>query len=122
MQKVNAAKEILTDPEKRKIYDQHGLEGIKSGMTNHGFHSQSSRVFLLNKTIFNKSILLFFSVIDLLEELHGGRHRREDRRKPQGTDIKHFLKFGEKKIFPFYFHFFFSEFLSKIYIWEVQKQ
>jgi DnaJ-class molecular chaperone len=37
MQKVNAAKEILTDPEKRKIYDRHGLEGIKSGMGSGNF-------------------------------------------------------------------------------------
>jgi DnaJ-class molecular chaperone len=38
MQKVNAAKEILTDPEKRKIYDQYGLEGMKSRMNNEDFH------------------------------------------------------------------------------------
>lgn len=60
MQKVNAAKEILTNPQKRKIYDQHGLEGIKSGMTDHGFHGSSSLLFLSNKTIFNKSS--FYSV------------------------------------------------------------
>ncbi len=38
MQKVNAAKEILTDPSKRKFYDQYGLEGIKSRMGNENFH------------------------------------------------------------------------------------
>ncbi len=37
MQKVNAAKEILTDPEKRKTYDEYGLEGIKSRMGNENF-------------------------------------------------------------------------------------
>jgi DnaJ family protein A protein 2 len=26
---INAAHEILSDPEKRKIYDQYGLEGLK---------------------------------------------------------------------------------------------
>ena len=37
MQKVNAAREILTDPEKRRIYDEYGLEGMKSRMTNGDF-------------------------------------------------------------------------------------
>jgi DnaJ-class molecular chaperone len=37
MQKVNAAKEILTDPEKRRMYDQYGLEGIQSNMGNNHF-------------------------------------------------------------------------------------
>ena len=29
MQQVNAAKEILTDPKKREVYDRYGLEGMK---------------------------------------------------------------------------------------------
>lgn len=37
MQKVNAAKEILTNPEKRNIYDKYGLEGIQLGITDHMF-------------------------------------------------------------------------------------
>jgi DnaJ-class molecular chaperone len=37
MQKVNAAKEILTDPEKRQVYDQYGLEGMKSRVGNEHF-------------------------------------------------------------------------------------
>lgn len=28
---INAANEILSDPEKRQIYDKYGLEGIKNG-------------------------------------------------------------------------------------------
>ena len=36
MQKVNAAKEVLTDPDKRETYDRYGLEGMKSSMGNDG--------------------------------------------------------------------------------------
>lgn len=28
--KVNAANEVLSNPEKRKIYDKYGLEGLKN--------------------------------------------------------------------------------------------
>jgi len=37
MQQVNAARQILTDPEKRRIYDQCGLEGIRSRTENENF-------------------------------------------------------------------------------------
>lgn len=29
--KISQAYEVLSDPEQRKIYDQHGEEGIKGG-------------------------------------------------------------------------------------------
>ena len=31
MQKINAANEVLRDPQKRKIYDQRGLKGLQNG-------------------------------------------------------------------------------------------
>ncbi len=57
MQKVNAAKKILTDPEKRKVYDQFGLEGMKSRMENENFHFSgfpggSSQFYYNNKNYF----------------------------------------------------------------------
>jgi len=33
---VQAAYEVLNDPEKRKVYDKYGLEGLKSGGMGHG--------------------------------------------------------------------------------------
>jgi len=57
MQKVNAAKKILTDPEKRKVYDQFGLEGMQSTMENEnfqfsGFPGGSSQFYYKNKNYF----------------------------------------------------------------------
>jgi len=65
MQKVNAAKEILTDPEKRKTYDQYGLEGIKSRMGNENFQFSGfpggSRQFYYKTKEFLKYIFIIFS-------------------------------------------------------------
>jgi hypothetical protein len=64
---------------------------------------------------------LGFNIFDLFNR---GSNHRENREKPQGTDIKHVLKFVQTLLFLFSlfnFHFF-LEFLLKIYIWEVQKQ
>ena len=38
MQQVNAARDILSDPEKRRAYDQYGLKGMQSRMENQDFH------------------------------------------------------------------------------------
>ncbi len=31
---MSAAAEVLSDPDKRKVYDRHGVEGINKGMGN----------------------------------------------------------------------------------------
>ncbi len=59
-------KEILTDPEKQRIYDKHGFEGIKSGITNQNspfsaFPGQSS-LFLNKKKILKNEIFVVFSI------------------------------------------------------------
>ncbi len=65
MQKVNAAKEILTDPEKRKTYDEYGLEGIKSRMGNENFQFSGfpggSSQFYYKTNEFVKYIFIIFS-------------------------------------------------------------
>ena len=38
--KISMAFETLADPEKRKIYDQHGAQGIKEDGGGDGFHSR----------------------------------------------------------------------------------
>jgi DnaJ-class molecular chaperone len=44
MQKVNEAKKILTNSQKRRIYDIYGFEGIKSGMTTEPFPYEHRRI------------------------------------------------------------------------------
>jgi DnaJ-class molecular chaperone len=65
MQKVNAAKEILTDPEKRKVYDQYGLEGMQSRIGNENFNfpgfSGGSSQFYYKTKQFLENIFTIFS-------------------------------------------------------------
>ncbi len=79
--------------------------------------------FIIRQNYFQLTDFLFFSVFDLLRAFGGGANHRGDRRKPQGTDIKHVLKFEQYLFIFLYFNFiYFVEFLSKIYIWEIPKQ
>jgi len=74
MQKVNAAKEILTDSEKRKVYDRYGLEGIKSKMSTD--HSQGFPG----------------GIFDIFDMFNRGSNHRNHTRVSKGSDIKHSLK------------------------------
>lgn len=66
---ISAAAEVLTDPEKRKIYDQYGLEGLKEGG---GGGGDSSDIFDM-----------FFG---------GGRGGRRQSGPQKGEDIVHSIK------------------------------
>jgi len=51
------------------------------------------------------------------------RSNHQQNTKPQGTDIKHVLKYFQKySHFILFYFYLFLEFLLKIYIWELQKQ
>lgn len=66
---LSSAAEVLTDPEKRKVYDQYGLEGLKDGG---GGGGESA----------NDVFDMFFG---------GGRGRRQGGRQ-KGEDIVHTIK------------------------------
>jgi len=63
---INAAYQVLSDPEKKKTYDQHGLEGLEGGGGGEG-----------GEDIFS----MFFG---------GGRRRPQG--PPRGDDINHSIK------------------------------
>ncbi|CAF0855621.1 unnamed protein product [Adineta ricciae] len=76
MQQVNAARDILSDPEKRRAYDQYGLKGMQSRMENQDFHFSG----------FPNDIFDIFNLFD-----HGSTHRHTTR-PTKGEDIKHVLQ------------------------------
>ncbi|CAF1199442.1 unnamed protein product [Rotaria sordida] len=82
MQKVNAAKEILTDPQKRHTYDRYGLKGIRSDM------AESDSAF--------SGVSSIFDIFDLIT---GGRSRGERSTPPKGSDIKQALKVSLEELY-----------------------
>jgi len=71
---ISKANDILSDPEKRKLYDQYGEEGVESG----GGGSQA----------------------DLFSELFGGGGGRRGRSGPRkGEDIVHHIQVGLEDLF-----------------------
>jgi DnaJ-class molecular chaperone len=65
MQKINAAKEVLTDPNKRALYDLYGTGEVPAGMAHgnstgfQGFPSDCKLLKIMN--IFDSMYLLIFS-------------------------------------------------------------
>ncbi|CAF4275827.1 unnamed protein product, partial [Rotaria magnacalcarata] len=78
MQKINAAKEVLTDPKKRAIYDRYGSEGPPSGMAPG------------NPTDFSGFSSGFPDIFDFITR---GASGREPTRASKGSDIKHNLQY-----------------------------
>ncbi|UJR29743.1 hypothetical protein I4U23_017291 [Adineta vaga] len=83
MQKVNAAKRILTDPEKRRLYDQYGLEGMESRINNRNFPF----------TDVPNDLFDIFNIFN-----HGSRHTNT-KRSPKGKDIQYSLKISLEEIY-----------------------
>ncbi|CAF3904435.1 unnamed protein product [Rotaria sp. Silwood2] len=84
MQQINAAKEVLTDPQKREIYDRYGLEGMRSGMGEGNFGGFSE---------FPGGI---FDIFDLFNH---GSNRRGRAATPKGSDIKHILRVSLEELY-----------------------
>jgi DnaJ-class molecular chaperone len=97
MQQINAAKQVLTDPKKREIYDRYGLEGLKSGMGEEGsgFSGFSGGCKLSKKNEgkqLQSGYVCLFLVFDIFDLLNSGTSRRGRSAAPKGTDIQHALK------------------------------
>ncbi|CAF3370048.1 unnamed protein product [Rotaria socialis] len=84
MQKINAAKEVLTDPKKRAIYDRYGSEGPSSGMA-HG-HSTGFPGFSSGSP-------------DIFDFFMRGASGREPTIASKGSDIKHALQVSLEELY-----------------------
>lgn len=69
---ISAAFEVLSDEKKKKLYDEHGMEGLKEGGPGGEFHSP-------------------FDIFDMFFG-GGGRRRRGPNEKARGRDTVHQLK------------------------------
>ncbi|CAF1188305.1 unnamed protein product [Rotaria sordida] len=84
MQQINAAKDVLTDPKKREIYDRYGLEGMRSGMGEANFHGFSG---------FSENI---FDIFDIFNR---GSNRRGRAAPSKGSDIKQALRVSLEELY-----------------------
>ncbi|CAF1121030.1 unnamed protein product [Rotaria sp. Silwood1] len=84
MQQINAAKDVLTDPKKREIYDRYGLKGMRSGMGEENFHGFSG---------FPGNI---FDIFDLFDR---GSNRRGRAAQPKGSDIRQVLRVSLEELY-----------------------
>ncbi|KAK9749182.1 hypothetical protein RND81_02G107700 [Saponaria officinalis] len=73
---LSQAYDVLSDPEKREIYDQYGEDALKEGMGGGGGHSHSP--FDIFEQMFNPGF--------------GGGSSSRGRRQKQGEDVVHTLK------------------------------
>jgi DnaJ-class molecular chaperone len=116
MQQVNAARQILTDPEKRRIYDQCGLEEMRSTIENRNFHFPGfPNGCKISKTNFGIKLLFLLLVDDFINP---GSNRQNNSRILKGTDIKHVLKY-RKNLFIFSIETYFVSFrvsLEELYL------
>lgn len=92
MQQVNAARQILTDPQKRQLYDRYGLDGIRSRMAEQGSEFRNSKESSRLETVVAHCLYwLVFDIFDLIRDpkrSHGSAPSR-------GSDIKQALKYRQ---------------------------
>ncbi|CAF2965443.1 unnamed protein product [Rotaria sp. Silwood2] len=85
MQQINAAREILTDPKKRDIYDRYGLEGMRSGM---------------GEANFDTSFPGFpGNIFDIFDLFGSGSNRRRRTAPTKGSDIKQVLRVSLEELY-----------------------
>ena len=98
---IAEAYEVLSDSQKRAIYDREGIEGIRGGGGGgHRFNRSSSFHFTDPNEIF-KSFFGSSSIFDIMEEMMGGgmHQRQHSRARRQRSDPFGFDSLG-LKIFP----------------------
>jgi molecular chaperone DnaJ len=93
--RVNEANEVLSDPEKRQIYDQYGEDGLKGGFGAGAEGADFSDIF--KNAGFSGGG--FSNLGDMFENIFGGGGgRRRARNMPQqGTDLAHKITISFKE-------------------------
>ena len=82
---INAANEVLSDPEKRQIYDQYGEDGLKGGFGGAGMDGADFSEMFKNGGFGGDG---FSNLGDIFDSMFGGGRRGRARNMPQqGSDL-----------------------------------